>query len=65
MTGASRRIIHPMTDEREIDPEQAATDPAAADEQEAPEFTEDDEPGVTDFLKAAKDGAKNLKNLEP
>jgi hypothetical protein len=53
-----------MKDERDIDTEQTPTD-AAAVQRDAPEITQDDEPGVTDFLKAAKDGAKNLKNLEP
>jgi hypothetical protein len=53
-----------MEDKRDIDTKQTPTD-AAAGEQDAPEITEDDEPGVTDFLKAAKDGAKNLRNLEP
>jgi hypothetical protein len=54
-----------MKDERDIDTEQTPTDAAAAGERDAPQITEDDEPGVTDFLKAAKDGAKNLRNLEP
>jgi hypothetical protein len=55
-----------MKDERDIDTKQTPTDDAAAaGERDAPEITEDDEPGVTDFLKAAQDGAKNLKNLEP
>ena len=54
-----------MKDEREIDTEQPPTDAAAGAEPDAPEFTEDDEPGALDYLKAAKDGAKNLKNLEP
>jgi hypothetical protein len=52
-----------MKDERDIDTEQPPKD--AGGEPEAPEIAEDDEPGVTDFLKAAKDGAKHLKNLEP
>jgi hypothetical protein len=54
-----------MKDERDIDTEQTPKDAAAGGEREAPEIAEDDEPGVTDFLKAAKDGARNLKNLEP
>lgn len=54
-----------MEDEREIDTEQTPADAAASGEQEAPEFSEDDEPGALDYLKAAKDGAKDLKNLEP
>ena len=53
-----------MKDERDIDTEQTPKD-AAAVQRDAPEINEDDEPGVTDFLKAAKEGAKNLKNLEP
>ncbi len=52
-----------MKDERDIDTDQTPKD-AAAGERDAPEITEDDEPGVSDFLKAAKDGAKNLRNLE-
>jgi hypothetical protein len=54
-----------MNDEREIDTEQTPKDAAAGEEREAPEIAQDDEPGVTDFLKAAKEGAKNLKNLQP
>jgi hypothetical protein len=50
-----------LKDERDIDIEQTPKDAAAAEEREAPEITKDDEPGVTDFLKAAKDGAKNLE----
>jgi hypothetical protein len=57
------RNIDAMKDERDIDTEQPPKD--AGGEPEAPEIAEDDEPGVTDFLKAAKDGAKHLKNLEP
>jgi hypothetical protein len=53
-----------MKDERDIDTEQTPKD-AAAGEREAPEIAEDDEPGVSDFLQAAKDGAKHLRNLEP
>jgi hypothetical protein len=48
-----------MNDERDIDTEQTPKD--AAGERDAPQITEDDEPGVSDFLKAAKDGAKNLE----
>jgi hypothetical protein len=53
-----------MNDERDIDTEQTPKD-AAAVQRDAPEITEDDQPGASDFLKAAKDGAKNLRNLEP
>jgi hypothetical protein len=53
-----------MNDERDIDTDQTPTD-AATEERDPPEIAEDDEPGVSDFLKAAKDGAKNLRNLEP
>jgi hypothetical protein len=52
-----------MKDERDIDNKQTPKNDATGGEQT--EIAEDDEPGVTDFLKAAKDGAKNLKNLEP
>jgi len=54
-----------MNDEREIDPEQTPQEAPVGGEQEAQDIAEDDEPGVADYLKAAKDGAKNLKNLEP
>lgn len=54
------------------DDEQDQTDqtlPAdAVGEEEAPEMTGGDDPGPTDFVKAAVKGAKNLKdlkNLEP
>lgn len=53
-----------MNDEREIDTEQPPQDSAVGGEPEAREITEGDEPGVTDYLKAAKDGAKNLKDLK-
>jgi hypothetical protein len=36
--------------------------PAGAEEQDV---AEDEEPGATDFLKAAVKGAKNLRKLEP
>jgi hypothetical protein len=32
---------------------------------DAPEFDEDNPPGPLDLLKAAKDGAKMLKDLKP
>ncbi|HUR84796.1 MAG TPA: hypothetical protein VMY78_05585 [Solirubrobacteraceae bacterium] len=54
-----------MEDEREIDTEQTQKDSAATRETEIPEIGEDEEPGAADYLKAAKDGAKNLENLEP
>lgn len=54
-----------MQDERKIDTPQTPQDAAGVGEREAPEIAEDDEPSAIDFLKAAKDGAKNLKNLEP
>jgi hypothetical protein len=54
-----------MNDEHDIDTEQTPKDDPARGQREPPEIAEDDEPGVTDFLKAAKDGAKNLKNLKP
>jgi len=53
-----------MNDEREIDTEQPPQDAAVGGEQEAREIAEADEPGVTDYLKAAKDGAKHLKDLK-
>ncbi len=56
-----------MNIETEHDPQEPPVDPSAtpADEEEGPEYTADNPPGATDFLKAAKEGAKNLKNLEP
>ena len=53
-----------MKDERDIDTDQTPKD-AAAVQRDAPEIAQNDEPSVSDFLKAAKDGAKNLRNLEP
>jgi hypothetical protein len=44
-------------------PEESAVD--ALEARGEPEYTEDDPPGVTDFLRAAKDAAKHLKNQEP
>ena len=54
-----------MEDEREIDTEQPPKDMAAAPETETPEIGEEEVPGAAEYLKAAKDGAKNLENLEP
>jgi hypothetical protein len=59
------RSIYVMEDEREIDTEQPPKDTAAVPEPETPEIGEEEEPGAADYLKAAKDGAKNLENLEP
>jgi hypothetical protein len=36
----------------------------AGKEQEGPEFTEDDKPGVKDFLKGANEARKTLKELK-
>ncbi len=54
-----------MEDERAIDTEQTPKNTAAVPEAETPELAEDEEPGAADGLRAAKDGAKNLENLEP
>ncbi len=49
------------------DPQEPTVDPSAtpADDEDGPEYSADNPPGPTDFLKAAKDGAKNLKKLRP
>jgi hypothetical protein len=56
-----------MNDELEDDlphtPEEPDAD--AIGGSEGPEIAEGEKPGVMDFLKAAKEGAKNLKNQEP
>ncbi len=54
-----------MEDEREIDTDQTPKDTAAVPETETPDPAENEEPGAADYLKAAKDGAKNLEDLEP
>jgi len=54
-----------MEAEREIDTEQTQKDSAAVPETETPEIGKEEEPGAADYLKAAKDGAKNLEKLEP
>jgi hypothetical protein len=52
-----------MKDEHDIDTRKTAKD--AAGERDAPQIAEDDKPAVSNLLKAAKDGAKNLRNLKP
>jgi hypothetical protein len=54
-----------MQDERDIDAEQTPKDADAVPQTEGPETGEDGEPGAADYLKAAAEAAKNLKNLEP
>ena len=56
-----------MTTERSDESQQPPNEPVvdAADEQEGPEFSEDNKPGVGDFLKAANEARKNLKDLKP
>jgi hypothetical protein len=54
-----------MNDERDIDTEQTPKDAAAVPQTERPEIGEDEEPGAAEYLQAAKDGAKNLEDLEP
>ena len=54
-----------MADEREIDTEQTPEHSAAVPDTETPDLAGDEKPGAADYLKAAKDGAKNLENLEP
>jgi hypothetical protein len=56
-----------MKDEPDIDtqhtPETTSADPL--DEKEAPEFDENNKPGVTDLLKAGKNAMKTLRKQEP
>jgi hypothetical protein len=56
-----------MRDEQDAKTQQAPEERAveALEERGEPEHTEDDPPGVTDFMRAAKDAAKSLKNQEP
>jgi hypothetical protein len=62
-----RSTIHAMRDELDDDqpqtPEEPIADAVGGSEDE--EIAEGKKPGVTDFLKAAKDGAKLLKKQEP
>lgn len=56
-----------MRDELETDTQPTLDEPSAdalggVEEQE---IAEDENPGATDLLKAAKEGAKRLKKLEP
>jgi hypothetical protein len=56
-----------MSGQRDDDTQQTPEEPrpdalGAAEEQD---IAEDEKPGVTDFLKAATKGAKDLKKLEP
>jgi hypothetical protein len=52
-----------LDDDTQQTPEEPAADALGGGEE--PEFSEDEKPGVTDFLKAAKDGVKNLKKQDP
>lgn len=65
--GSAAPSIQQMDMETEQDPQEPPVDPSAtpADEEEGPEYNEDNPPSATDFLTAAKEGAKNLKQLEP
>jgi hypothetical protein len=56
-----------MNDKPDIDTQQTAetTSADALDEKEAPEFDENNKPGVTDLLKAGKNAMKMLKKQEP
>jgi hypothetical protein len=53
-----------MRDEQDAKTQQAPED-SAVEARGEPEYTEDNPPGVTDFMRAAKDAAKLLKNREP
>ncbi|MCA1698701.1 MAG: hypothetical protein LC790_07315 [Actinobacteria bacterium] len=52
----------PDDDEQQTPEELGASVPGEA---EAQDVAGDEEPGATDFLKAAAKGAKNLRKLEP
>jgi hypothetical protein len=56
-----------MPQEQDAKTQQTPEDSAveALEARGAPEYTEDDPPGGTDFMRAAKDAAKLLKNQEP
>jgi hypothetical protein len=56
-----------MRDEQDANTQQAPEESAveALEARDEPEYTEDHPPGVTDFMRAAKDAAKSLKNQEP
>ena len=56
-----------MRDEQDAKTQQAPEERAveALEARGEPEYTEDDPPGATDFMRATKDAAKLLKNQEP
>ena len=56
-----------MNEEPDVDAQQTpdTTSADALGEKEAPEFDENNKPGVTDFLKAGKDAMKMLRKQEP
>jgi hypothetical protein len=56
-----------MNNEPDIDTQHTpgTTSADALDEKEAPEFDENNKPGVTDLLKAGKNAMKMLKKQEP
>lgn len=60
--------IRPMRDELEDDTQPTPDEPSAGalgGAEEEQEIADDEQPGATDFLKAAKEGAERLKKLEP
>jgi hypothetical protein len=58
---------HAMKDEPDVDTQQTPdkTSADALGEKEAPEFDENNKPGMTDLFKAGKDAMKILKKQEP
>jgi hypothetical protein len=64
---SSEGRIPPMTGELDDETQQTPEEPRAkalgGEEQQG--ISEDEKPGAADLLKAAKEGAKRLKKLEP
>jgi hypothetical protein len=52
-----------LDDDTQQTPDEPSTDALSGEEEQ--EVGEDEKPSATDFLKAAKEGAKRLKKLEP
>jgi len=59
--GSTGRMRDKRDDHLDQTPQNLPVDPDGP----GPEYDDDNPPGVLDFLKAAKDGMKMLRNLEP
>jgi hypothetical protein len=55
--------MNELDDNPPQEPQEPSSDALGA--QQEPEIAEDDEPGALDLLKAAKDGAQELRKQEP